>query len=215
VLESRTCKRLVFKAPVYYGPPNHVYNTIRPILHEPGPIGTGTYATAEGVPVVKGEVLRRVAVHDNHNLHVAAMGFWATWFVPDDSVKRCGPMPDDVIELNRPKRFDHTPNFDLEVPQLARPRGAMTAFRGNPLDVGDDFFRPGKVTAKVGETVSWTFGGDRPHSVTVANGPRGFSSVYWGRTSGTYSVTPKVPGTYRLVCLVHPTTMAQTLVVRR
>jgi plastocyanin len=215
VLESRTCKRRLFKAPVYYGPPNHVYNTIRPILHEPGPIGTGTYATAKGVPVVKGEVLRRVAVHDDHNLHVAAMGFWATWFVPDDSVERCGPMPDDVIELNRPKRFDRTPDYDLEVPQLARPRGAMTAFSGNPLDVGDDFFRPGKVTAKVGETVSWTFGGDRPHSVTVANGPRGFSSVYWGRTSGTYSVTPKVPGTYRLVCLVHPTTMAQTLVVRR
>jgi hypothetical protein len=213
-LESRTCGRRFFKAPVYHGTPDHIYNTIRPILHEPGPVGTGAYATAKGIPIAEGEVLRRTAVHDNHNLHVASMGFWATWFIEDDSVKRCGKMPNDVVEINRPKRFDRTPDYDLEVPQLAKPRGAFSAFDGNPLDVGDDFFRPGRVTAKVGETVTWSFGGDRPHSVTVANGPRGFSSVYWGRTSGTYSVTPKVKGTYKLVCLVHPTSMAQTLKVR-
>jgi hypothetical protein len=213
-LDSLTCRRRLFKAPVYHGPPDHVYNTIRPILHEPGPIGTGAYATARGIPIAQGEVLRRTAVHDNHNLHVAAMGFWATWFVKDDSVKRCGRMPKDIVELNRPKRFDRTPNHDLKVPQLARPVGAFRAFDGNPLQVGDDFFRPGKVTARVGETLTWSFSGARPHSVTVANGPRGFSSLYWGRTGGTYSVTPKVKGTYRVVCLVHPMTMAQTLVVR-
>jgi plastocyanin len=213
-LDSRTCKRRLFKAPVYHGTPDHPYNTIRPILHEPGPVGTGAYATAKGIPVAKGEVLRRTAVHENHNLHVAAMGFWATWFVEDDSVKPCGKVPDDIVEINRPKRFDRTPNHDLVVPQLAKPRGVFTAFDGNPLEVGDDFFRPGKVTAKAGETISWRFGGTRPHSVTVANGPRGFSSVYWGQTRGTYSVTPKVKGTYKLVCLVHPTSMAQTLEVK-
>ena len=45
---------------------------------------------------MKGEVLRRVAVHDNQNLHVAAMGFWATYFVKDDNVKKCGKMPKDI-----------------------------------------------------------------------------------------------------------------------
>jgi hypothetical protein len=51
--------------------------------------------------------------------------------------------------------------------------------------------------------------------VTVANGPRGFSSVYWGQGAGTtYRIKPRVRGTYRLTCLVHPTSMAQTLVVR-
>jgi hypothetical protein len=213
-LDSRTCGRRLFKAPVYHGPPDHPYNTIRPILHEPGPIGNGTYASGRGIPIVEGEVLRRTAVHDNHNLHVASMGFWATWFVRDDSVRRCGPLPKDIVEINRPKRFDRTPNHELEVPQLARPAGAaFTPFDGSPLEVGDDFFAPGKVRAKVGETVTWRFAGSRPHSVTVANGPRGFSSLYWGRNSGTYSVTPRVRGTYRLVCLVHPTTMAQTLQV--
>src|SRR4051794_39694349 len=43
-LASVTCDRGIFKAPVYYGRPDHIYNTIRPILHEPGPIATGTYA---------------------------------------------------------------------------------------------------------------------------------------------------------------------------
>jgi hypothetical protein len=213
-LDSRTCKRRLFKAPVYHGPADHPYNTIRPILHEPGPIGTGAYATAKGIPIAEGEVLRRTAVHDNHNLHVASMGFWATFFVADDSVRRCGRMPDDIVEINRPKRFDRTPNYDLVVPQLSKPRGAFAPFDGNPLEIGDDFFRPGKITAKAGRTITWRFGGSRPHSVTVANGPRGFSSVYWGRTRGTYSVTPHVKGTYRLVCLVHPTSMAQTLEVK-
>ena len=213
-LDSRTCQRRLFKAPVYHGLPDHPYNAIRPILHEPGPIGTGAYATAKGIPIVKGEVLRRTAVHDDHNLHVASMGFWATWFVADDSVERCGKIPDDIVEINKPKRYDHTPNYDLVVPQLSKPAGAMAAFNGSPLEIGDYFFKPGKITAKVGETVTWNFNGSKPHSVTVANGPRGFSSVYWGQTKGSYSVTPKVKGTYKLVCLVHPTTMAETLVVK-
>jgi plastocyanin len=213
-LESRTCGRRLFKAPVYYGPPDHIYNTIRPILHEPGPIGTGAYATNKGIPITKGEVLRRVAVHDNHNLHVAAMGFWVLGIVRDDSVGPCERMPDDLVDLNRPKRFDHTPNHDLKVPQLAKPRGVFTTFDGNPLEVGDDFFRPGKITAKVGETVTWSFGNTRPHSVSVANGPRGFSSYYVGQLGGTDTFTPQVKGTYRLVCMVHSTTMAQTLEVK-
>ncbi|HEU0023468.1 MAG TPA: hypothetical protein VFQ12_02475 [Thermoleophilaceae bacterium] len=213
-LSSLTCKRRLFKSPVYHAPPNHVYNTIRPILHEPGPIGTGAYASYKGIPIKKGEVLRRVAVHENHNLHVASMGFWATWFVPDDSVRKCEKIPKDIVEINRPKRFDRTPNHQLKVPQLAKPQGAFTAFTGDPVSIGDDFFRPGRITAKVGQPVTWSFDGQKPHSVTVANGPRGFSSVYWGRTSGQYTVTPTVKGTYKLVCLVHPTSMAETLVVK-
>ena len=83
-LSSRTCGRRILKAPAYYGRPDHPYNTVRPILHEPGPIGNGTYATASGIPVREGDVLRRVAVHDNGNLHVAAMGFWVLWIARDD-----------------------------------------------------------------------------------------------------------------------------------
>ena len=214
VLASDTCARQLFDAPVYHGRPDHPYNAIRPILHEPGPIGTGTYATAGGIPIAEGEVLRRTAVHDAQNLHVAAMGFWVALIAKDESVQPCEPLPRDVREINRPARFDRTPPHDLVVPQLARPRGAFQAFDGTPLSVDDGLFSPQKVTAAVGQTVTWRFDGSQPHTVTVANGPRGFSSVYTGRTNGSYSITPQVPGTYRLTCLVHPTTMAQTLEVR-
>jgi hypothetical protein len=214
LLENRTCRQRIYKARVYHGLPNHVYNTIRPILHEPGPIGTGTFATRTGVPIHEGDVLRRVAVHDNHNLHVASMGFWVLGIVRDDSVERCERIPRDMVDLNRPKRFDRTPNYDLKVPQLARTTGAFQPFDGNPLEVGDDFFRPSRITAKAGETVTWRFNNARPHSVSVANGPRGFSSHYMGQVGGTYSFTPTVRGSYRLVCMVHPTTMAQTLEVK-
>jgi plastocyanin len=213
-LASQTCDRGIFKAPVYYGRPDHIYNTIRPILHEPGPIATGTYASYKGIPIAEGEVLERRAVHDNSNLHVAAMGFWALLVAPDPSVKRCGPMPDDIVQIGKPKRFAAKPNYGLVVPQLARPHGELTRFGGGQLTVGDQFFKPSRVTARVGQPVTWRFSGVQPHSVTVANGPRGFSSLYTGHTSGTYSFTPTVKGTYRLTCLVHPTTMAETLVVR-
>ena len=87
-------------------------------------------------------MLRRVAVHDNHNLHVASMGFWATWFVKDDSVKQCGKMPKDIVEINKPKRYDHTPDYDLVVPQLSKPQGAFSAFDGGELDGGRRLLPP-------------------------------------------------------------------------
>lgn len=213
-LSSRTCDRGIFKAPVYHGLPNHVYNTIRPILHEPGPIANGTFASYDGIPIAEGEVLQRRAVHDNHNLHVASMGFWALMVVRDESVKRCDPMPRDVTEVMKPRRWDKTPPWDAVVPQLVNPGGRLTRFAGGELPVGDNFFRPGRLLARAGEQVTWRFTGSEPHSVTVANGPRGFSSRYLGRAEGTYSYTPRVKGTYRLTCLIHPTQMGQTLEVR-
>ena len=128
--------------------------------------------------------MQRVAVHDNENLHVAAMGFFAAYVVKDDSVKRCGKMPKDITELNRPKRFDRTPNHELVVPQLRKPSGVFTAWDGNPMAVGDDWFRPAKITAKAGLPITWRFSGNKGHSVTVANGPRGFSSHYNGAGGG-------------------------------
>ena len=213
-LASDTCSRKLYKSQVYHGTPDHIYNTIRPQLHEPGPIGDGTFGSLQGVPLEKGEVLRRKAVHDNHNLHVAAMGFWVLHLIKDDSVGRCDPMPTDLREVRRPKRFDKTPNYDLKVPQLYTPKGVFEDFTGGPIRIADSFFRPSKLTVPAGQPVTWNFQGSKPHSVTVANGPRGFSSLYTGRQSGSFTFTLSVPGTYRLTCLVHPTAMGQTIKVK-
>jgi hypothetical protein len=213
-LTSQTCNRPLFDAKAYYGAADHPYNTIRPILHEPGPIANGTFRSAEGVPVSAGEVLERVAVHDNATLHVAAMGFWVLLVAKDDAVSGCRPLPGDVSEVTVPAKYDTLAPFvfSRKVPQLFKPSGPWRAFNGR---VGDQFFSRGRVTAKAGKRLTWRFKGIEPHSVTVANGPRGFSSNYLGITRGSYSFTPTVPGTYRLTCLIHPTTMSQTLKVKR
>jgi hypothetical protein len=213
-LSSDTCNRPLFSSNVYHGTRDHIYNRIRPILHEPGPIANGTFGTKQGVPIHEGEVLRRRGVHDAHNLHVASMAFWVLHIVRDESVEQCAPMPTDITELRRPKRFDKTPNYDLRVPQLDKPDGAFAPFTGGAVTIADDYFRPGKLDAKVGDTLTWEFKGSKPHTVTVANGPRGFSSLYSGQLRGTQSFKFDVPGTYRLTCLVHPTTMGQTVRVR-
>jgi hypothetical protein len=215
-LASRSCNRQLFDADAYYGEADHPYNTIRPILHEPGPIANGTFGTLDGIPISGGEVLERTAVHDNSTLHVAAMGFWVLMLVRDDTVQPCAPMTTQVFELTRPPRYDRAFPYvyNRPVPQLARPAGPQRAFMGRPLPVGDQWFRPGRITARVGHRITWRFAGVEPHSVTVANGPRGFSSSYQGTTRGTYAFTPTEPGVYRLTCLIHPTTMSQTLQVR-
>jgi hypothetical protein len=213
-LDSQTCRRRLMKARAYYGLPDHIYNTIRPILHEPGPIANGTFSTMQGIPVHGGEVLTTTAVHDDHNLHVAAMGSWTLMMISDPSASQCGPMPTDLNEIDRPRAYDPAPNFDLRVPQLAPPGGRLTLFPSAPLTVTDGLFAPGRVVVRRGRPITWRFAGAEPHSVTVANGPRGFSSLYSGSTSGTFTFTPRVRGVYRLVCLIHPTTMGQTVDVR-
>jgi plastocyanin len=215
-LASKTCGRGLLDAKAYYGAPDHPYNTLRPILHEPGPIANGSFTSVAGIPIAAGEVLERAAYHDNTNPHVAAMGFWFLQLVRDDSVSGCAALPGDVREVTRPARYDRRAPFvyDRLVPQLFKPAGRWRSV-GRVLPVGDQFFRSGRVTSKVGQKITWRFAGVEPHSVTVANGPRGFSSNYLGRVAGEYSFTPTVPGTYRLTCLIHPTTMGQTLKVRR
>jgi plastocyanin len=215
-LVSKTCDRTLLDARAYYGAADHPYNTIRPILHEPGPIANGTFETAQGIPISAGEVLERTAVHDNSTLHVAAMGFWVLSLVRDDAVTPCAPMPADLREVTKPAKFDRAAPYvyDRVVPQLFKPEAKKwMAFDGAAVPIGDRYFRPALLTARVGQKITWRFAGYEPHSVTVANGPRGFSSNYLGNTSGSYSFTPTVPGTYRLTCLIHPTTMAQTLKV--
>ena len=128
-LESRTCGRRLFKASAYYGTADHPYNTIRPILHEPGPVGNGSFASGTGIPVVEGEVMRRVAVHDNHNLHVASMASGP----PGGQGRlrqRCGKIP-TTSSRSTPRALRPHAQPRAEVPQLSRPAGVFTAFDGN------------------------------------------------------------------------------------
>ena len=112
-----------------------------------------------------------------------------------------------------PPKYDKAAPFvyDRRVPQLAGRPGRGSRSPAARSRVGDQFFRPQRTDRARRPAAHVELRGAEPHSVTVANGPRGFSSNYLGNVGGAYSFTPTVPGTYRLTCLIHPTTMSQTV----
>jgi plastocyanin len=79
--------------------------------------------------------------------------------------------------------------------------------------VGSQYFRRANVSVSQGATLRWLFGGDSLHNVTVANGPRGFSSVNLSNER-EYRTRLTTPGTYQLFCALHPVTMTATVKVR-
>ena len=187
-------------AKAYYGAPDHPYNTIRPILHEPGPIANGTFRTAQGDPDRGGGDARARRPPLQREPHVAAMGFWVLQLVRDDSLTAVRADADRPARGHRRRRSTTSAApfvYDRVVPQLDKPTGRWQPFAGRAVAVGDRWFKKPRMTAKVGQRLTWSFVGAEPHSVTVANGPRGFSSNYLGQFGGTYSFTPTVPGTYQ------------------
>jgi plastocyanin len=65
-----------------------------------------------------------------------------------------------------------------------------------------------------GGTLTWRFEGESLHNVTLANGPRGFSSPNLSR-GRTYRKKLAVPGMYQLFCGIHPVDMTATVKVTK
>ena len=81
------------------------------------------------------------------------------------------------------------------------------------INARDSYYSIPNVQVKKGSQLSWSFATPTLHNVTLANGPRGFSSgnLNDGRK---FKMKFKVPGTYRLMCTLHPVGMTQTVTVR-
>jgi plastocyanin len=77
------------------------------------------------------------------------------------------------------------------------PRAARTV----TVTVGDDFYRPARLTVARRTRVRWVWRGRDVHNVTVTSGPRRFSSPTQRR--GTFARTLRARGRYRIVCTVH------------
>jgi plastocyanin len=96
---------------------------------------------------------------------------------------------------------------------ITAPRGKRVKLgkRGS-ISVGDLFFRRPNVSVRKGSTLTWSFGGKTLHNITVANGPRAFSSpnLNGGRK---FKERLNVPGTYQLFCGLHPVAMTATIKV--
>ncbi len=69
------------------------------------------------------------------------------------------------------------------------------------VEIGDNIFAPVTVNAKVGDIVTWTHKGQRPHDVTADNGS--FVSPRRMMNGQTFSYTVTAAGTFAYQCTIH------------
>ena len=72
-----------------------------------------------------------------------------------------------------------------------------------------------EVTVRSGETVGWRHVGANPHTVTstdVPSGAQAFDSRAMGHND-TFTVTPRVVGTYVYYCATHPSIMVGARII--
>jgi hypothetical protein len=171
----------------------------------------GIVTSRTGIPVSAGDRLRLTADYDNSRIHSRVMSIMMVYLVKEP-VKPCGKLPSDIRLTNKPARFRAEPPA-FHIPLVTHPSGSFQPVGSDPLTVRSFGMTPWRVSARRGQTVTWRFGGPDLHDVTVANGPRGFSS-HWIGSGGSFSYTPKVAGTYRIFCSLHPAQMTEEVQVK-
>ncbi len=220
--------REIFSSKPAWGMPDHPFYTVRPILHEPGPISMSGWISSQGFPVQKGQRIRLTSRYDNSRPHTRVMGIGVLYLAPGEVNEACAPPPTDgqsiqLADVRGEKYRTKTPKFAVPLTgvdsrgravSISRPPGKTRAVKsGTTVKARDSFFSIPNAALRKGGRLRWQFGTPTLHNVTLANGPRGFSSpnLNDGRT---FDVKFKVPGTYRIMCTLHPIGMTQTVTVR-
>jgi plastocyanin len=202
--------RTLFTSSPTWGAPRHPYYTVRPILHEPGPIHMGEFTSATGLPVSQGDTLRLDAVYDNRRPHARVMGITILMVAHDDAVPPCAPLG-TLTWASTPKGRLSAPRFT--VPLFRRPRGPLRPT--TTASAPGKYFAPARVLVHAGATLTWHFTDTiSQHTLTWASGPAGaaaFSSPPFGLLPSAFDFahTFTVPGTYRFFCSLHPASMVQ------
>lgn len=217
--------RALYRSRPTWGLPSHPFYNVRPVLHEPGPINMSRLESPTGIPVRQGDDLKLSSVYDDSRLHTRAMGLMLIYLARDDSAPGgCPALPADAREIGTPVRGrSKPPTFRVPLTGLDsrgkarsidRPPGSL--FDGSlaaSLTIGDAFYTRPNIAIRKGGTVTWNFTGDLQHDVTVADGPRGFSSD-WQKKGTSFTRRFNVPGRYKLFCSLHPVQMTQVVTVR-
>jgi plastocyanin len=218
-------RRLTTSTPTYGLPSNPFYH-VRPILHEPGPINMSGTLSEKGFAVTQGQRLKLTATYDDARPHTRVMGIMMVYLAPDDSAEQgCAPLPDDAHVYRTSERGrTKPPRFKVPIVgigvdgvarDISRPPGRRVTLRsGDTIGVHDFYFGKPNVSIRQGGLLRWEFSGADLHNVTLANGPRGFSSKHLngGRI---FRHRFRKPGIYRLQCGLHPVSMTETVRVRR
>jgi hypothetical protein len=214
-------RRLLDTAP-RYGMPDHLYYTARPVLHEPGPIDTRYFQSAEGIQVRRGEVLTLTGAYDAEHPHPRVMAIMHIYVVPHAAGReRCPALPADARELVKPGPVRTDPPVTT-VPLNVLGDDGHTSAVGEPpwpvvprphdgvVTLRDDAFSPEHIQLAVGESLTWKFEDQVAHNVTFANGPFlvGTPTLRDGQQA---SARFMLPGRYELFCYLHPLTMHQVV----
>ena len=184
------------------------------------------FTSGAGMPVRQGERLRLDADYDGELMHTRVMGIFILFLAPDAAAPatRSCARPGDLRDWTtsergrkKPPRFT-VPLIGLDgrgkAREIAAPKGARRNLgNGAQIGVGDSFFSQKNVSVAAGSTLRWKFNGQLLHNVTVADGPRGFSSAHLDQ-GRTYKAKLSAPGTYKLFCALHPVQMTETIKVR-
>ena len=220
-----------------WGNPDHAFYNVKPILHEPGPVGMSAFrapdATADpndipGIPVANNQTLRLNSVYDDLQPHTRVMGIYVVYVAPrlgsDPPIDQCGgPPPGTVVGpgTDVPGRPGPVPfkvpltglDSNLNAIEIDGPPGDFkTLSSGATITVGDRFFSEPNVKITPGTTLNYSFTGNEQHNLTLANGPLGIGSP---DANGGYVYSQKFdrPGTYRFFCGLHPVQMTERVVV--
>ena len=185
----------LYRSKPTWGRRGHPFYRVKPVLHEPGPVNMSAFTSGEGFPVQRGEQLRLDANYDGEILHTRVMGIMVIWFAKDATAKptKTCTTPADLREYRGEAGRAKPPRFTVPLTGLtgsgkarrikAPPGSAVKVKSGSVIGVGDRFFTRPNVSVKSGSVLKWRFFGEELHNVTVASGPRGFSSVNLERES--------------------------------
>lgn len=81
---------------------------------------------------------------------------------------------------------------------------------GTAVTVKDNVFDPSNLLVTAGQTVTWTWNGNNPHTVTFSGGGPNSNQ----QTSGTFQRQFAAAGTFNYTCVVHGSSMSGVITVQ-
>ena len=213
-----------------WGDADHPFYNVRPVLHEPGPVGMSAFNSPTGIPVRDGQKLRLRSIYDNRQPHTRVMGIYVIYVAEDEpggaTPSECGGAPGDIAYGPGTDLTGRTTPVPFKVPltgldangnaiTIQGPPGRFRRLRsGAHINITTRKFPRGNVRLRLGSRLNYNFIDDELHNLTLANGPLGIGSP---NLNGVRRFTQRFtrPGRYQLFCALHPVQMTQRIIVRK
>jgi plastocyanin len=212
-----------------WGLPSHPFYNVRPILHEPGPIGMSAFKTPTGIPVRNGQTIRLNSRYDNTRPHTRVMGIFVVYLAAqqasDPEPQLCGGAPPDIDYGSGTNQQGRPGPVPFRIPLTGiGPGGVAIDIKGPPgkfkrlksgatVTIGDRFFSQPNIVLRRGAKLNYLFQSAELHNLTLANGPLGIGSPNWNLGRG-FTQRFRRPGVYRFFCGLHPTQMTERVIVK-